>query len=339
MAASVKSGVLFLGIEGTPQNYYRCVLPARTLGCDWLGVTMGFNVLSGEVDGKYGTPDPFGYETVVVQQAAGSDWEERLLRLKRAGIRVVYEIDDYLHGVKDVPEHTFRSFFGLRSNLKAYEQCMELSDALVVSTQFLAERYRKHCPGPTYVCRNGIDPSRFALHRANRKYMTVGIAGATGHVAPLLKWLNGGVLEAVASRPAARFATIGVHTAVAEAVEKVLPGRVSGVPFSAFETYPAAMLEADVLLAPAGGQLWHRGKSDLRWLEASALGIPCVCDARGYPEASLHVSTPAEAAREVAYLLDHPDLAEQTGAADRNRVLETRAFPQAAEAWREPLGL
>ena len=50
------------------------------------------------------------------------------------------------------------------------------------------------------------------------------------------------------------------------------------VPFSTFETYPASMTLFDVALAPAGRTNFYRGKSDLRWLEASALGMPLIAD-------------------------------------------------------------
>ena len=40
----------------------------------------------------------------------------------------------------------------------------------------------------------------------------------------------------------------------------------------------------DVALAPSGNNNLFRGKSDLRWLEASALGIPVVGDPAVYPE-------------------------------------------------------
>ena len=40
----------------------------------------------------------------------------------------------------------------------------------------------------------------------------------------------------------------------------------------------------DVALAPSGNNNLFRGKSDLRWLEASALGIPVVGDPEVYPE-------------------------------------------------------
>lgn len=338
--AGIGGNVLFIGIEGTPSCYYRCVLPARALGADWVGLTQDFAMLSGEVGGEFKKPNVFDYETVVCQYPAGYEWEARLADLRQRGVRIVFEIDDYLHGIKEVKEHTFYNFFSQRIVLRAIERCMGMSDALIVSTKFLAERYRKLVPGPVHVCPNGIDPERFDLHRAPRGYMSVGMAGATGHVAPLLKWLNGGVLEAIYDHPTARLTTIGVHTAIAEAAIAGMPDRVTGVPFAEFYAYPASMLDADVLLAPLGDTKWHRGKSDLRWLEASALGIPCVCDARGYPEATLRAATPGIAGEVVREMLRQgPERARELGEEARAHVLAQRSFPQAAEPWREALGI
>jgi hypothetical protein len=45
------------------------------------------------------------YKIVILQQPSGPEWLREIIRLKKKGIRVVYEVDDYLHGVRKVPGH------------------------------------------------------------------------------------------------------------------------------------------------------------------------------------------------------------------------------------------
>lgn len=317
---------LFIGIGATPQTWYRAALPAKALGADWVGITEDFKIVTGQVEGESKTPVPVDYDVVVLQQPAGPAWLERIEALKSNGVRVLYEIDDYLHGISRVPEHVYRDYF-TRNTLRWYDRCMDACEGLIVSTPFLAERYKKR---PVWVCPNGIDPERYAYSRHEpREYTTVGWAGATGHVDSLTAWLRGGAGDAI-RESGSRLVILGPVEA-AEAAAEILPVRF--VPWSAFDTYPAAMATCDVMIAPAGNTLWHRAKSDLRWLEASALGLPTVCDHHRYPEAEYRATSPEDAGRTLAGLLADPVELAAAGDRAREQVLSTRAFPTASEPW------
>jgi glycosyltransferase involved in cell wall biosynthesis len=334
---------LFIGVEGSPQTWYRATQPARALGCDWCGITPQFQIMCSEVgpDREQKAPDLENYKVVVAQYAAGDGWMQRISALKGKGVRVIYEMDDYLHGIKDVESHVHHGYFSDRKILRMIEHGMKASDGLIVTTKFLAERYRGFCPGPTTICRNGVDLDRFRYHHQPRDYVTVGWAGATGHLPGMMSWLEGGLAALLAERKDVKFTVIGGMD-VAQSVRVALKdeSRLNVVPWSPFEVYPASMADCDILLAPGGQTKWHRGKSDLRWLEASALGVPCVCDSRMYPDALLRAQTPADATERVADLLDDPTDARNTGSLERSRIESLgRTFPYAAEQWRAPLGL
>src|SRR5689334_7900299 len=115
-----------------------------------------------------------------------------------------------------------------------------------------------------------------------------------------------------------------------------------GESFAPFETYPAAMTLFDVALAPAGKGSFFRGKSDLRWLEASALGIPIIADPDVYPEiehgvTGFHASTPAEMRAILAELVADEPLRVRIGEAARAYVTEHRTAQVAAQRWAEVL--
>lgn len=323
---------LFIGIGSTSVCWYRCALPARELGHDWVGVDEEFRMVTGQVGGKSKTPVIEDYDVIICQQPAGPGWEKRLRQMKATGARLIYETDDYLHGIPREPDHLFKTYF-TRQVLRSYDRCMAMCDDVIVSTQFLAERYHKTNPR-IHVCRNGIDLARYDLERPERDYTTVGWSGATGHTSQIHKWLDGGVADELLRDPTSRFVAMGEPHVAAHAGLTLGEDRVTGIPWSPLETYPAAMTAMDVALAPAGDSTWYRGKSDLRWLEASALGIPCICQPHVYPEAELHASTPAEAAALLRELMSDPGELAAAGSLARERVLASRSMAAAAESWR-----
>jgi hypothetical protein len=114
--------------------------------------------------------------------------------------------------------------------------------------------------------------------------------------------------------------------------------RCVSIPFAAFDTYPASMTLFDVALAPAGNGSFFRGKSDLRWLEAAALGIPLIADPDVYPEiehgvTGFHAASPAEMRSILRELVVDRDLRERVGAAAKAHVTEHRTAQVTAQDW------
>jgi hypothetical protein len=324
--------VLFIGLGRSAVVHYRCRLPAEALGHDWIGVSPEFHVETGNVDG---IPDVDRYDTVVCQQAHGPKWERRISMLRDKGVRILYETDDYLHGIRHLVDHGSSRWF-TPAVMKQYDRCMEMCDGVIVSTQFLADRYRGINPSIT-VCRNGIDPERYDYRKPDRSYVTVGWAGGTGHYSAVRRWLEGGILDALADHPTSQFLAIGQPEVAQLAIERIGDERALGIPWGPFRTYSTAMAGIDIFLAPAGQDKWYRGKSDLRWLEASALGQPCICAPHIYPEAELVAGSPGDAEAILRTFLERPGQIAAAGRVARDAVVPARSFPLAAEPWRELL--
>ena len=75
----------------------------------------------------------------------------------------------------------------------------------------------------------------------------------------------------------------------------------------------------DIAIAPSSESNLFKGKSDLRWLEASALGIPLVAHPEIYPEiedgvTGVHARTPAEVEAALIDLVDDAAKRERIGA-------------------------
>jgi glycosyltransferase involved in cell wall biosynthesis len=327
---------LFLARGNGAIAWYRCALPAMALGADWLGLHAPPGrgpAVGGSAQGP-GLDDPGAYDVVVVQEAKGPAWRAAIRDWRSRGATVLYEVDDWLHGVADVPGHALAASFD-RNALAAYEMCMRAAHGLICSTDFLAERYREINPRIS-VCRNGIDLRRYALERPVREHVTIGWSGGTGHAAAVGAWL-GAVAAVLREQPAARFVTVG--DAHANALQAEFgPERCRAIPFSALETYPAAMAHFDVAIAPAGREAYFQGKSDLRWLEAAALGIPVVADPGVYAEiehgaTGFHAASPRQAERLLRELVADRELRDSVGAAAREHVERHRSATVAAEQW------
>jgi glycosyltransferase involved in cell wall biosynthesis len=330
---------LFLSRGSNAVAWYRCALPALALGCDWACYDRAepphTNLVWGRTERPLTFEDIAGYDVVVLQQPQGAAWLKAIRDWQDAGIVVLFEIDDYLRAIRKMDDHAFAGKFD-RKVIEDMELCMRAADGVICSTQWLADRYQS-LNSTTYVCRNGLDVKRYALTRPERDHVAIGWAGATGHRNGMLPWLEP-VMEVMRQRDEATFVSIGGQNFGAMIAPKVGAGRVLDVPWAPFDVYPAAMTLMDVALAPAGRNNFFRGKSDLRWLEASALGIPLIADPEVYPEivhgvTGFHAATPAEVRELLSELVADRDLRDRVGAAAKAHVHEHRNARVAAEQW------
>jgi glycosyltransferase involved in cell wall biosynthesis len=332
--------VLFVGIDMTPLCWYRCALPARALGADWAGIRGGPSALEFHT-GHAGRPlrsiaDFATYDIVVLQQMRGKAWLGAIRDLQAAGVTVLYEIDDYLHGISKAKGHLFAEHFG-GAVLAEHEASMRACDGIICSTRYIATRYRAFNAN-VWVCENGLDLGRYALTRRERETVTIGWSGATGHRPALIPWLRelAGIMDA---RPNTRIMTVGERGYATPFIERFGPERAIELAWTkSIEVYPAAMANFDIALAPATNSAFYRGKSDLRWLEASALEIPVIADPVVYPSiedgvTGLHATTPADAREAMLTLIDDAGLRARIGSAAREYVREHRTSAAVAPQW------
>lgn len=327
---------LFIGLGATPLAWYRAFLPALYLGQDWIGVgdkPPKLRFMTGLVGGKTAVPNYLDYEVIVVQQPRGRGWLKLIRGLQERGVKVVVEIDDYVQAIRRMEDHDFRQNFS-KDDLADLELNMRAADGLIVSTEFLARRYRKFNTN-VWLCENGLDTARYRLTRPPRDTVNVGWAGGTGHINAAIPWLR--VLPTLmAKHDHTTFVSIGQN--FADALKERWPTRAISIPWTMIETYPGAMTMFDIALAPAGRSNFFRGKSDLRWIEAGALGIPVIADPTVYPKiengvTGFHASSPAEVYELLNVLVTDEDLRRRVGDAARQYVLDERDMTVASGQW------
>jgi glycosyltransferase involved in cell wall biosynthesis len=332
---------LFITSGPTAVGWYRCALPALALGCDWVcaaGDPPDGRLAWGKTEQPLSYDDVAGYDVVILQQAGGAAWLQAIRSWQERGVVVLFEIDDWMRSVRKMDDHDFAHKYDLKA-IEDLELCMRAVDGIICSTQWLAERYAALNPS-TYVCRNGLDLKRYALTRPERDHVAIGWAGGTGHANGIRPWLHQ-VAAVMREHAHTHFVSIGQPFANGLAPEFGTE-RTLTVPFAPFDVYPAAMTLIDVALAPAGKNNFFRGKSDLRWLEASALGIPVVADPVVYPEiehgvTGFHAATPEEARDLLRELVADRELRDRVGAAAKAHVVEHRSAQVAAEQWAQVL--
>ena len=329
-----------MGLGTSSVLWYRCVLPALCLHADWCGVVgepPNLKIVTGLVKGATRKPEMSDYRVVILQQVSGHHWLRQIKKLQARGVKVLYEVDDYLHGVWRQPGHAYAKEF-TKKRLQEYEMCMRRCDGIIVSTDYIAQRYKRF--NTTYLCRNGIDYPRFALGRVPRAVTTVMFAGATGHVNAVVPWLRC-MVPVFKAHPEACFLSIGDQGLGLFMQSLIGPDRALGIPFGAIETYPAAMTLGDIAIAPVmKKQPWYHAKSDLRWLEASACGIPTIADPEVYPEiehgvTGFHAKGPMAAAEILHTLLNDAALRKRVGRQAKEVVIENRSAEDAAAQWYE----
>jgi glycosyltransferase involved in cell wall biosynthesis len=332
---------LFVGWGVSVVSYYRCFLPAVALGADyvaWLGDAPNMHLLTGLGERPPRIEELFDYEVVVLQQARGVAWMKLIRKLRAAGVTVLYEIDDYVQSARKIKSHELTDIFDA-DFVRDMEMAMRVCDGIICSTDYIARRYRSF-NDRTWACYNGIDLNRYAIPRPPRTGVTIGWAGGVGHKASLARWdsANRAVLRA---RPETRFVSIGYQAAGAF-IEEFGPERAIALPSAKIEVYPASMTLFDIAIAPSAENNLFRGKSDLRWLEASALSLPLVAHPDVYPEiedgvTGVHARTPAEVEAALLRLVDDAGLRERIGASAYEHVAAHRNIQGAAERWRDVL--
>jgi glycosyltransferase involved in cell wall biosynthesis len=246
---------------------------------DWIGYVGNPEdgaVVGGRLDSME-FPDTDPYDVIVVQQVYGPEWARSIEKWQTQGKKVIYEIDDFIHGIYKIKEHPQKGKFN-KKRVKEYVECMGMCDALIVSTDRLAEFYKKYNDN-VHVCRNSLDTKRYDVQLPVRDWITIGWAGGTGHDLAIDPWL-GAVATVMKNTPNVGFCSIG--TPYASLMEELYPTRCLTVPWVSIENLPYALANFDIVIAPAHESKYHLAKSDLRWLEAGAVGLPVIADERIY---------------------------------------------------------
>lgn len=307
--------ILFLGRGATTISWYRCGAPAFALGCDWVGAggddPNNLQLITSLKRGGMTLPDLENYKVVVLQQVKGKLWFNEILRLKQKRVKVLYEIDDYIHGVEKLKNHEFKGAYK-KKTVEAHELCMRAADGLIVSTDWLARKYSKFNKN-IYVCKNSVETKRYKLEIPERDTINIGWAGSAGHLEAFTKWAPG-IRRILDEYEEARFFSVGLSVAQLPILNDTC--RTVTLPVVPIENFPGALTNFDIAVGPALPNNFYRGKSDLRMLETGALQIPLVGDPMVYDqiihrETGMMASNAEECYHGIKALIEEEELFEE----------------------------
>ena len=227
-----------------------------------------------------------------------------LSRCRQRGVPVVYELDDNLLDLhRDEPWETYPgdSLRGVVAFLARQ------ADGMIVATPALAERVAGLRSG-VLVVPNALDERLFGSApeplASRSSTVTIGYMGTLTHEADLRMVLA--PLRALLTRHAGRVRLELVGGAAGRRMASLFEGlpfrmRDPGYedPYPRFVPWMRQHLRWDVAIAPLEDDAFTRGKSDLKYLDYGALGIPAVfSDVRPYRDTVRHRETGLLAANE-----------------------------------------
>jgi glycosyltransferase involved in cell wall biosynthesis len=264
--------------------WYRCYLPMTELKKFGWETGMGFP----------GFDPKHGYGLLIPDQKAVHGWDIVVLKLmmlesivsqipqaQSIGQKIVIDIDDHHAGLE--PSNMAYIATDPKTNPKNnrdhYFKGMDLADALITSTPFLYNYYKKEYPNkPIYMVRNGIDNQYFNFRKdKSGLYPTVGWVGATPWRSNDLQTLNPFLGEYLEKKQW-RFHHSG-HIINAPTVEEQL-----GVPHKLYSSegmqpilsYTKMFNRIDIGIVPLSGVEFNRAKSFIKGLEYTAAGVPWI---------------------------------------------------------------
>jgi glycosyltransferase involved in cell wall biosynthesis len=270
--------VLFVGLGSSAPCYYRCALPASEIGADWVGVVGQSPDQCAIVAGNKDRVNWNDYDIIVAQQPGSPEWQ-KWIETRQPYQKVVFECDDFLHGVRKIEHHRFQKQYH-KKKLKQLQANMAACSAMICSTHFLSNQYAKYNPNQ-FVSEVGIKTDQYDVPIPERDEIHIGWAGGTGHHKAVAPWLQV-ILRILQQTKTVKFVSIGTN--YASAINDYLPDRGISVPWTQMENLPYALTNMDIAIAPAHDSKYFRSKSDLRWLEASAVGIPVIANPITYHE-------------------------------------------------------
>ncbi len=218
------------------------------------------------------------------------------------GVLTAYEVDDLVFDMAEFPDSleayadaiSADEHFELRAGVALVRHAVKSCDIGIASTERLAANMRGLVrSGIAIVYRNGLSLSLAGLARTHNERADLSNvasvtlfygSGTRAHGADFRDVLAPALARLMAEHPEIRLVICGYVDASDLAFQ--FPGRVQRIPLIADrDAYLAQMLMVDVNLAILRPSAFNDCKSEIKWLEAAAFGVPSVVsDVAGYKE-------------------------------------------------------
>jgi hypothetical protein len=288
--------------------YWRCIWPANQLALR--GELMYSSITNYFIDALPYT----NADAVVIQRTAGKgsvDYIRQLSELsKKADFRLIYDVDDVVF-LDDVPDFHYCKSGNKEDPTETSKEIMDMCDEITVSTQYLKDYYHR----TTGIEEISVLPNRIPYSwagnfyseeylkrnfRKHRKKPRIIYAGSSSHIDCAMinddKDDFSDVLKVmIATRH--EFTWVFIASCPRLLLPYVETKEMEYYNWSPLGLLPKVIntLEPNMMIAPLADNPYNHGKSNIKFLEASAQGLPIACqDITPYKEAPIRFKTGEE---------------------------------------------
>lgn len=320
MSGLSKAKIAFvLGDQG-PSGYYRIILPCQTLKDEGLIADLAFAY------------DDFAAADILVfQRQHRPGAVDEVMRWQGLGKKIVVDFDDDYLQLDSGNKANLVYTEEVTADLK---RLVSAADAITTATKPLAALYGEYNKN-VHVIPNALPARAFKLSPRPSKRLIVGWQGSDSHHEDLR--LIAGAVGSLQKRFDFKLVLAGYNPL------DLFKGATfrTWTPFSPELDYFQAFADFGVGLCPLAKTPFNEGKSDLKWLEYSALAIPAVASAvSAYEEledgaTGLLADSADEWEEQIARLLLDKVLRRKLGEAAREHVLAKRTILGSLTLWRD----
>lgn len=294
-----------------------------------------------------GLADYFSTDVVVAQRPSDPSIVNHLVSCKSRGSLLVVDIDDDLFRLDPSAQDAY-DFYKDPVKTGALRSAMEQADLVTVSTPYLASRMKEECPSAeTVVIRNCIDAGHAKVARESvdfsQKTDEIVIMWHASHTHIIdCPVIEEALIEVLDSHPNVRVQMYGNLTADS------FPGGLGSrnVDFKGWVpplSLYFALAYADIGICPLSSKPFNQSKSEIKWAEYGAVGVPCVVSPEEpYKicrdgEDALFARNKTEWVNNLNVLIENPDYRKMLGAKANVRVYDDYSHIDRASAWSEVL--
>ncbi len=268
---------------------------------------------------------------------------------KRLGIITFFEIDDL---VFDVAEYRQNSNLlslpeaeqqNLLRGAELYADMLRHVDHAIGSTTLITGRLGALSAGRAFTVENALDEDLLAAaaltqNRSDSQSVTIAYGSGTRTHDADFALVGGALARLMAEHPSVRLLVAG-PLQIPEGLTR-FADRMIRIPLLGFADYLTTLARCDISLAPLEEGLFNDAKSNIKFLEASVLGLPSVCSPRAEFQKAIRdgengflAEGEDEWHRKLTTLIVDPGLRQQMGEQARADVLagyhpETRTARQ-----------
>lgn len=290
-------------------GHWRMIWPEQVMNAHSKAVVHGTTVMN--IDERY----YINVKGIRIQRQATPQQLEFVKFLRQVAdkhkARLIYEIDDICFK-EDIPDYNkYKTAFEDNKIRDAAQQMMAMCDEITVTCPFMRDYYRSKTGNKNVTVIPNFMPKFWMGNKSNLSRTMESLEKNKRR--PRILYAGSGAHFDVENRVKQKDDFYHVNEVVAKTVDKyqwvflgafplslrplIEAGKIEFHPWTRLYEYGQKLydLNVNMLVAPLQDNIFNRSKSDLKYIEASALGLPIACqDMCTYENAPIKFKTGAE---------------------------------------------